>query len=80
MSITTRPETLLGDTAIGFNPTDERYTALKGKTAILPLLNRELKIIQDKQIDKEFGTGVLKITPAHDPVDFELGKKQYYRF
>ena len=72
---TTRPETLLGDTAIGFNPKDERYQHLIGKTAILPLLNRRLRIIQDEDIDPKFGTGALKITPAHDPVDFLLAKK-----
>lgn len=72
---TTRPETLLGDTAVGFNPDDERYQHLKGKTLILPLLGRKLRVIQDPQIDAAFGTGALKITPAHDPVDFELGRK-----
>ncbi len=72
---TTRPETLLGDTAVGFHPSDERYRHLEGKTAILPLLNRKLKIIKDAQIDPKFGTGALKITPAHDPVDFNLAQK-----
>ncbi len=72
---TTRPETMLGDTAIGFNPSDERYKHLAGKTAILPLLNRKLRIIQDEEIDPQFGTGALKITPAHDPVDFVLAQK-----
>ena len=72
---TTRPETMLGDTGVGFNPKDKRYQFLKGKTLILPLLGRKLQVIQDTVIDPEFGTGVLKITPAHDPVDFELGKK-----
>ncbi len=72
---TTRPETLLGDTAVGFNPTDERYTLFIGKTAILPIINRKLRIIQDEAIDPKFGTGALKITPAHDPVDFELARK-----
>src|SRR3989338_4586368 len=72
---TTRPETLLGDTAVGFNPQDERYQHLEGKTAILPLLNRSLKIIQDPMIDPKFGTGALKITPAHDPADFQLAQK-----
>ena len=72
---TTRPETMLGDTAIGFNPKDERYQHLIGKTAILPLLNRRLKIIQDDEIDPKFGSGALKITPAHDPVDFNLARK-----
>ncbi len=72
---TTRPETMLGDTAVGFHPKDERYTHLIGKTAVLPLLGRKLRIIQDDQIDPKFGTGALKITPAHDPVDFHLGLK-----
>lgn len=72
---TTRPETLLGDTAVGVNPKDERYKHLAGKTAILPLLNRRLPIICDEGIDPEFGTGALKITPAHDPVDFGLAAK-----
>ncbi|MBI3315454.1 MAG: valine--tRNA ligase, partial [Candidatus Omnitrophica bacterium] len=72
---TTRPETLLGDTAIGFHPHDDRYRHLVGKTAILPILNRRLKIIQDETIDPKFGTGALKITPAHDPVDFHLAQK-----
>ncbi len=72
---TTRPETLLGDTAVGFHPEDERYKHLIGKSLVLPLLGRKLRIIQDAQIDPAFGTGALKITPAHDPVDFDLGKK-----
>ncbi len=74
---TTRPETLLGDTAVGFNPKDERYKHLVGKTAILPLLNRKLVIIRDDSIDPKFGTGALKITPAHDPVDFNLASKHH---
>ncbi|MBF0494259.1 MAG: valine--tRNA ligase [Candidatus Omnitrophica bacterium] len=72
---TTRPETLLGDTAIAVNPKDERYAALNGKTAILPLVGRELKIIFDEDVDPLFGTGALKVTPAHDPVDFLLSIK-----
>ena len=72
---TTRPETLLGDTAVGVNPKDERYKHLAGKTALLPLLNRRLPIIRDEGIDPDFGTGALKITPAHDPVDFNLAAK-----
>ena len=72
---TTRPETMLGDTAIGYNPDDERYKHLEGKSAILPLLNRKLRIIQDRDIDPKFGSGALKITPAHDPVDFNLAQK-----
>jgi valyl-tRNA synthetase len=71
---TTRPETLLGDSAVAVNPEDERYTKLHGKTCILPLVNREIPIIADAYVDEEFGTGALKITPAHDPNDFEIGK------
>ncbi len=70
---TTRPETMLGDTAVAVNPSDERYTALVGKTVILPLVNREIPIIADDYVEKDFGTGVVKITPAHDPNDFEVG-------
>ncbi|MCT4581971.1 MAG: valine--tRNA ligase [Flavobacteriales bacterium] len=72
---TTRPETLLGDTAICVNPNDERYTHLKGKQAIVPLVNRTIPIIFDEYVDPEFGTGCLKITPAHDPNDYNLGLK-----
>lgn len=72
---TTRPETMLGDTAIAVNPNDERYNSLIGKTAILPILNREIPIIGDEYVDMEFGTGCLKVTPAHDPNDFMLGIK-----
>jgi len=72
---TTRPETMLGDVAIAVNPKDKRYKELKGKTIILPLLNRELEVIMDPLVDLKFGTGALKVTPAHDPVDFELGLK-----
>ncbi|MCX5680236.1 MAG: valine--tRNA ligase [Candidatus Omnitrophica bacterium] len=72
---TTRPETMLGDVAIAVNPKDERYKDLKGKTVILPILDRELKIIFDSMVDLEFGTGALKVTPAHDPVDFCLGQR-----
>jgi valyl-tRNA synthetase len=72
---TTRPETLLGDTAICINPNDERYTHLKGKRAIVPLVNRSIPIIQDEYVDMEFGTGCLKVTPAHDLNDYDLGKK-----
>lgn len=72
---TTRPETMLGDVAIAVNPEDERYEGLKNKTIILPILNRDLKVIQDELVDMKFGTGALKITPAHDPVDFDLGLK-----
>jgi valyl-tRNA synthetase len=72
---TTRPETMLGDTAVAVNPDDERYKSYVGKTLRLPLIGREMKIIADAAIDREFGTGALKVTPAHDPVDFELGKR-----
>jgi valyl-tRNA synthetase len=70
---TTRPETMLGDTAVAVNPEDERYAGLIGKTVILPLMNREIPIIADSYVDKEFGTGAVKITPAHDPNDFDVG-------
>ena len=70
---TTRPETLLGDTAVAVNPGDERYKDIVGKTLILPLVGREIPIIADDYVDKEFGTGAVKITPAHDPNDFEVG-------
>lgn len=70
---TTRPETLLGDTAVAVNPEDDRYSHLIGKCVILPLLNREIPIIADSYVEKDFGTGVVKITPAHDPNDFEVG-------
>lgn len=72
---TTRPETMLGDVAIAINPEDERYKGLKSKKVTLPLLNRELKVIEDDMVDPKFGTGALKVTPAHDPVDFALGLK-----
>ncbi len=72
---TTRPETLLGDTAVAVNPEDERYTHLVGKTLKLPLTDREIPVIADAYVDKEFGTGCVKITPAHDPNDFEVGKR-----
>ncbi|NCD32737.1 MAG: valine--tRNA ligase [Spartobacteria bacterium] len=70
---TTRPETMLGDTAVAINPRDKRYEHLKGKTVVLPLLNREIPVIEDDYVDPEFGTGIVKITPAHDPNDFEIG-------
>ncbi len=72
---TTRPETILGDTAICINPNDERYRHLKGKKALVPLLNRAIPIIEDEYVSMEFGTGCLKITPSHDPNDYELGLK-----
>ncbi len=70
---TTRPETLLGDTAVAVNPDDERYKDLIGKTLILPIVHREIPIVADSYVEKDFGTGVVKITPAHDPNDFEVG-------
>jgi len=72
---TTRPETMLGDTAIAVHPKDKRYKALIGTHAILPLVNRKLPIIADDAVDREFGTGAVKVTPAHDPVDFQLSRK-----
>ncbi|MEZ5510303.1 MAG: valine--tRNA ligase [Gammaproteobacteria bacterium] len=72
---TTRPETMLGDTAVAVNPNDERYQALIGKTVLLPLVNREIPIIADDYVDMEFGTGCVKITPAHDFNDYEVGKR-----
>ena len=74
---TTRPETMLGDTAVAVNPSDERYKHLIGKTAILPLVNREIPIIGDRYVDVAFGTGALKVTPAHDPNDFLLGQTHH---
>lgn len=70
---TTRPETMLGDTAIAVHPDDERYTHLIGKTVVLPIMNKEIPIIADTYVEKDFGTGAVKITPAHDPNDFEVG-------
>ena len=72
---TTRPETILGDTAVAVNPKDERYSAFVGKTVTVPIVNREIPIIVDSYVDMEFGTGVVKITPAHDPNDFEIGER-----
>lgn len=72
---TTRPETLLGDTAVAVHPDDERYQALIGKKVILPLVNREIPVIADEYVEQDFGTGVVKITPAHDPNDFEVGNR-----
>jgi len=74
---TTRPETMLGDTAIAVHPEDERYKELVGKMALLPIVNREIPIVADTYVDKEFGTGAVKITPAHDPNDFEVGKRHH---
>ncbi|MCR5310730.1 MAG: valine--tRNA ligase [Lachnospiraceae bacterium] len=72
---TTRPETMLGDTAVAINPDDERYTYLKGRQVWLPLVNKPIPVVEDSYVDMEFGTGVVKITPAHDPNDFEVGKR-----
>ncbi len=72
---TTRPETMLGDTAVAVHPDDERYQRFIGKHVMLPLMNREIPVIADTYVDREFGTGVVKITPAHDPNDFEVGKR-----
>ena len=72
---TTRPETMLGDTAIAVHPDDERYKDVVGKTCILPLVGREIPIVADEYVEKDFGTGAVKITPAHDPNDFEVGKR-----
>jgi valyl-tRNA synthetase len=77
---TTRPETMLGDTAVAVHPEDERYRDLIGETVILPLLEREIPIIADEYVDREFGTGVVKITPAHDFNDFEVGKRHHLEF
>ncbi len=74
---TTRPETILGDTAVAVNPADDRYRALVGKTVLLPLVNREIPIVADDYVEMDFGTGVVKITPAHDPNDFEVGLRHH---
>jgi len=72
---TTRPETMLGDTAVAINPKDERYTHLKDRKVLLPIVNKVIPIVEDDYVDMEFGTGVVKITPGHDPNDFEVGKR-----
>jgi len=72
---TTRPETMLGDTAVAVHPEDERYKHLVGKKVLLPLMNREIPIIADEMVDREFGTGAVKITPSHDPNDFAVGRR-----
>jgi len=77
---TTRPETMLGDTAVAINPKDKRYKWLRGLKVILPIVEREIPVIEDEAIDPEFGTGVVKVTPAHDPADFMLGKKHNLEF
>ncbi len=77
---TTRPETMLGDTAIAVNPDDERYKRLVGEFAIVPFVERDIKIIADEAVDVSFGTGAVKVTPAHDPLDFKIGKKHRLEF
>ena len=72
---TTRPETILGDTAVAVHPADERYREFIGKTALVPILNREIPVIADEAVDREFGTGALKVTPGHDPTDYEIGRR-----
>src|SRR4029077_6233515 len=72
---TTRPETMLGDTAVAVNPEDDRYRDLVGQTIALPLTGREIKIVADDYVESEFGTGAVKITPAHDANDYELGER-----
>jgi valyl-tRNA synthetase len=72
---TTRPETMLGDTGLAVNPEDQRYTKYRGQSAILPLMNREIPLIEDAVVDPAFGTGVVKVTPAHDPADFDMGQR-----
>src|SRR3989338_5598096 len=77
---TTRPETMLGDTAVAVNPKDRRYKSLIGQTIVLPLMEREIKIIADDFVDSKFGTGAVKVTPAHDPNDYEMGKRHNLEF
>lgn len=72
---TTRPETMLGDTAVAVHPEDERYKQMIGKTLVLPIIGREIPVIADDYVDKDFGSGAVKITPAHDPNDFEMGQR-----
>jgi valyl-tRNA synthetase len=74
---TTRPETMLGDTAVAVHPDDERYSKFQKRKVLLPLVNREIPVITDERVEREFGTGAVKVTPAHDPVDFELGKHHH---
>ena len=76
---TTRPETIFGDVAVCVNPNDEKYAHLKGKNVIVPIVNRVIPIIEDEYVDIEFGTGALKITPAHDINDYEIGKNTIYQ-
>ena len=75
MVATTRVETMLGDTAIAVHPDDERYRHLVGRTVLLPIVNREIPVIADEHVDPTFGTGAVKVTPAHDPNDFEIGRR-----
>ncbi|MBP8121270.1 MAG: valine--tRNA ligase [Caldilineaceae bacterium] len=77
---TTRPETILGDTAVAVHPDDERYKDVIGKTALVPMLNREIPVIADEYVDPAFGTGALKVTPGHDPNDYEIGKRHHLPF
>src|SRR5690606_9088790 len=72
---TTRPETMLGDTAVAVNPNDDRYMSLVGDIVVLPLVGREIPLIADDFVDPAFGTGMVKVTPAHDPNDFEMGRR-----
>src|SRR5581483_5029786 len=74
---TTRPETILGDTAVAVNPKDPRYQKLIGRLAILPVIGREIPIVADAAVDPAFGTGAVKVTPAHDPTDFEIGQRHH---
>ena len=75
---TTRPETMLGDTAVAVHPDDERYKHLIGKKVVLPIVGREIEIVADEYVDMEFGSGAVKITPAHDPNDFEIGNRHNF--
>ncbi len=77
---TTRPETILGDTAVAVHPEDEKYRNFIGKTVLVPIINREIPVIADEYVDREFGTGALKITPAHDPNDYEIGLRHNLEF
>ncbi len=77
---TTRPETMLGDTAVAMNPDDDRYFKLRGKKVILPIMEREIPIIEDEYVEKDFGTGLVKVTPSHDPNDYEMGKRHSLPF
>jgi valyl-tRNA synthetase len=77
---TTRPETILGDTGVAVHPEDERFAHLVGKKALVPILDREIPVIADDYVDREFGTGALKITPAHDPNDYAIGERHNLEF